>query len=73
MFEHFSQSAPRPDLVIYLQAAPATLAERDDATLVATILDGRPGTPMPPWRRFINDPEATWLVQRLRAGESGSI
>ncbi|MEY3899541.1 MAG: hypothetical protein RI962_696, partial [Pseudomonadota bacterium] len=28
MFEHFSQSAPRPDLVIYLQAAPATLAER---------------------------------------------
>lgn len=28
MFEHFSQSSPRPDLVIYLQAAPATLAER---------------------------------------------
>lgn len=28
MFEHFSQSAPRPDLVIYLQATPATLAER---------------------------------------------
>ena len=28
MYEHFSQSAPRPDLVIYLQAAPATLAER---------------------------------------------
>mgnify|MGYP006272352321 CR=1 FL=1 len=28
MFEHFSQSSPRPDLVVYLQAAPATLAER---------------------------------------------
>lgn len=28
MFEHFSQSAARPDLVIYLQAAPSTLAER---------------------------------------------
>ena len=28
MFDHFSQSAPRPDLVIYLQAAPSTLAER---------------------------------------------
>jgi len=28
MYEHFSQSAPRPDLVIYLQAAPSTLAER---------------------------------------------
>jgi deoxyguanosine kinase len=28
LFDHFSQSSPRPDLVIYLQAAPATLAER---------------------------------------------
>mgnify|MGYP000246355161 CR=1 FL=1 len=28
MFDHFSQSAPRPDLVIYLQAAPSTLSER---------------------------------------------
>lgn len=49
---------------------PATLAERDDATLVATILDGRPGTPMPPWRRFIDQPEAVWLVQRLRSGDA---
>ena len=28
LFDHFSQTAPRPDLVIYLQAAPATLTER---------------------------------------------
>jgi deoxyadenosine/deoxycytidine kinase len=28
MFEHLTQEAPRPDLVIYLQASPATLAER---------------------------------------------
>ncbi len=28
MFDHLTQQAPRPDLVIYLQAAPATLAER---------------------------------------------
>jgi deoxyadenosine/deoxycytidine kinase len=28
LFDHFSQSAPRPDLVIYLQASPDTLAER---------------------------------------------
>lgn len=28
LFDHFSQSSPRPDLVIYLQAAPATLSER---------------------------------------------
>jgi deoxyadenosine/deoxycytidine kinase len=28
MFDHLTQQAPRPDLVIYLQAAPSTLAER---------------------------------------------
>ncbi len=28
MYEHFSQAAPKPDLVIYLQATPGTLAER---------------------------------------------
>ena len=28
MYDHFSQATPRPDLVIYLQATPATLAER---------------------------------------------
>ena len=28
LFDHFNQASPRPDLVIYLQAAPATLGER---------------------------------------------
>ncbi len=28
MFNHLSREAPRPDLVIYLQAAPATLTDR---------------------------------------------
>lgn len=28
IYDHFSQSAPRPDLVIYLQASPDTLSER---------------------------------------------
>ena len=28
LYDHFSQASPRADLVIYLQAAPATLAER---------------------------------------------
>ncbi len=28
MFSHLSHEAPRPDMVIYLQATPATLAER---------------------------------------------
>jgi len=34
--------------------------------LVATILDGRPGTAMPPWRPFISEQEARWLVELLQ-------
>lgn len=47
---------------------PEALAERDDAVLVETILDGRPGTPMPPWRFELSAREAAWLVKRLREG-----
>lgn len=45
---------------------PAALAERDDAILVETILDGRPGTPMPPWRSELSRGDAEWLVDQLR-------
>lgn len=47
---------------------PAQLADKDDAVLVEAILDGRPGTPMPPWRHELTAEEADWLVQVLRAG-----
>ena len=36
--------------------------------LAATILQGRPGTPMPPWRPFLNEEEALWLAQQLKQG-----
>lgn len=29
------------------------------------ILDGRPGTPMPPWRPLISEAEAAWIAQYL--------
>jgi cytochrome c55X len=32
------------------------------------ILDGIPGTPMPPWRSELTPAEAAWLVDRLRRG-----
>lgn len=35
---------------------------------VHTILDGRPGTPMPPWRGILTEEEARWLVEGLRSG-----
>ncbi|MCU7905397.1 MAG: cytochrome c [Candidatus Thiodiazotropha sp. (ex Epidulcina cf. delphinae)] len=36
--------------------------------LAATILYGRAGTPMPPWRPFLSDLEATWLAERIKEG-----
>ncbi|MDP1611849.1 MAG: cytochrome c [Sulfuritalea sp.] len=47
---------------------PGTLADKPAESLVATIVGGRPGTPMPPWHRFLADGEAQWIVARLMAG-----
>lgn len=45
---------------------PETLAGKSDETLIAAILDGRPGTPMGPWRSMLSEAEARWLVGQLR-------
>jgi cytochrome c55X len=42
------------------------MRELGDEALVATILDGRPGTPMPPWRGLLSEPEALWIVKHLK-------
>jgi len=47
---------------------PEALAGKDDEMLIEAILDGRPGTPMPPWRPQLTESEAAWLVDVLRAG-----
>ena len=44
------------------------LADRSDGLLTATILDGRPGTAMPPWRPFLSEEETAWIVEQLTAG-----
>ena len=33
--------------------------------LAATILNGRPGTPMPPWRPFLSRSDVDWILDRL--------
>ena len=33
-----------------------------------TILFGRPGTAMPPWKSIITEQEATWISQQLMQG-----
>jgi cytochrome c55X len=47
---------------------PAALDGKTEPVLIETILDGRPGTPMPPWRFELSEAEAAWLVERLRQG-----
>jgi cytochrome c55X len=49
---------------------PAALAQKDPAFLQQTILDGRAGTPMPPWRGLLSAEDVAWLVQQLRDGVS---
>jgi len=44
---------------------PEALADKPEEGLVATIIGGRPGTPMPPWRQFLSEDEARWIVRRL--------
>lgn len=45
---------------------PENLAGKSDELLVTTILEGRKGTAMPPWKPFMNRDEAAWLVGVLR-------
>lgn len=48
--------------------SPEALAGKPAESLVATIISGRPGTPMPPWKPFLTDSEAQWIVENLMAG-----
>ncbi len=49
---------------------PEALAGKPDDFLIATILEGRPGTAMPPWQPFMSQDEAAWLVGILRKSET---
>ncbi|MCL4161928.1 UNVERIFIED_CONTAM: hypothetical protein GTU68_002204 [Idotea baltica] len=47
-----------------------TLAHYDREGLASVILNGVPGTPMPPWEPLMSDDEALWIAQYLLTGES---
>lgn len=47
---------------------PQALRDKPAESLVATIVGGRPGTPMPPFRGLVSEAEAQWVVERLIAG-----
>lgn len=44
------------------------LGSWDRDQLVHIILDGIPGTPMPPWRPLLSDLDARWIADRLKQG-----
>lgn len=44
---------------------PASLRDKPAEGLAATIYYGRPGTPMPPWKQFMSEAEAQWIVDKL--------
>jgi cytochrome c55X len=48
---------------------PGNLRDRQPMLMENTVLDGRPGTPMPPWRGLLTEQEAHWLVEAMRRGE----
>jgi len=45
------------------------LAGKSPDMLREVILHGRPGTPMPPWKPFMTEVEAAWLVDQLLQGK----
>jgi cytochrome c55X len=48
--------------------SPAALAGKDSEQMQFVILNGRRGTPMPPWRDFVSEAEAAWIVKMLKSG-----
>ncbi len=49
----------------------ARLAQWPLEALVATIHQGRPGTPMPGWSALLSREDSTWIAQQLQKGFPG--
>lgn len=47
---------------------PDALQHRTREFIETTILEGRSGTPMPPWKNILTREEVRWLVDTLYAG-----
>ena len=45
---------------------PESLKEKPDELLFITIREGRPGTPMPPWKSLLSEDDVSWIVKYLR-------
>lgn len=49
---------------------PSALAGKSASYLSTVILEGRPGTAMPPWRALLSPAEAQWIANKLLQGSA---
>lgn len=49
---------------------PDALKQKPDELLFITIREGRPGTPMPPWKGQLSEDDVNWIIKLLRKGNS---
>ena len=47
---------------------PEALSHYEPEVLQGVIMDGIPGTPMPPWRPLLTEAEAAWIADYLLNG-----
>ncbi len=47
---------------------PDVLHNKSRQMITVTIREGRPGTPMPPWKSILSEQEIQWLVDTLYTG-----
>ncbi len=45
---------------------PDAMAGRDPADIAVIVLDGLPGTAMPPWRPLLSEDDAMWIANYLQ-------
>jgi cytochrome c55X len=48
---------------------PQALQGKSRDLLIATVSEGRPGTPMPPWKPLLSAADIAWLVDYLTGAE----
>ena len=49
---------------------PETLAAKPKDYLVATIMEGRQNTAMPPWKSMLSQDDAVWITEQLQNGSA---
>ena len=49
---------------------PERIGELPPEFLINTVLEGRKGTAMPPWKSMLSREEVSWIVEQLQQGVS---